>query len=123
MTLFSLSMVSLAASERRLRLAAYVRVRRLSAHVRVKRLTAYVRDQVGGALSYAAVPRVGLGPTAPPLCRYAECTADLISQRWWPLQRCSTNQTRASTALARTKNCSSSICHPITVFHLHTDRS
>jgi hypothetical protein len=25
-----------------------------------------VRDQVGGALSYAAVPRVGLGPTTPP---------------------------------------------------------
>jgi hypothetical protein len=39
---------------------------------------ALVRDQAGGALSYAAVPRVGLGPTTPPLCRYAECTTDLI---------------------------------------------
>jgi general secretion pathway protein H len=36
----------------------------------------FVREQVGGALSYAAVPRVGLGPTTPPLCRYAESTTD-----------------------------------------------
>jgi hypothetical protein len=28
--------------------------------------TCFVRDQVDGALSYAAVPRVGLGPTTPP---------------------------------------------------------
>ena len=35
-------------------------------------------DQAGGVLSYAAVPRVGLGPTTPPLCRYAEYTTDLI---------------------------------------------
>jgi hypothetical protein len=28
--------------------------------------TYVVLDQVGGALSYAAVPRVGLGPTTPP---------------------------------------------------------
>jgi hypothetical protein len=40
------------------------------------------RDQVGGALSCAAVPRVGLGPTTPPLCRYAKHTTDLI-QAWW----------------------------------------
>jgi hypothetical protein len=26
----------------------------------------FVQDQVSGALSYAAVPRVGLGPTTPP---------------------------------------------------------
>jgi hypothetical protein len=26
----------------------------------------FVRNQVNGALSYAAVPRVGLGPTPPP---------------------------------------------------------
>jgi len=40
------------------------------------------RDQVGGALSCAAVPRVGLGPTTPPLCRCAEHATDLI-QAWW----------------------------------------
>jgi hypothetical protein len=50
-------------------------------------LVAFVRDQVGGALSYAAVPRVGLGPTPPPLCRYAECTTDLILQRGRVRQR------------------------------------
>jgi hypothetical protein len=26
----------------------------------------FVQDQVNGVLSYAAVPRVGLGPTTPP---------------------------------------------------------
>jgi hypothetical protein len=30
-----------------------------------------VQEQVGGALSCAAVPRAGLGPATPPLCRYA----------------------------------------------------
>jgi hypothetical protein len=40
------------------------------------------RDQVGGALSFAAVPRVGLGPTTPPLCRCAERITDLIQARW-----------------------------------------
>jgi hypothetical protein len=43
----------------------------------------FVLDQVGGALSYAAVPRAGLGPATPPLCRYAECTTDLILPAWW----------------------------------------
>ena len=38
----------------------------------------FVREQVGGVLSYAAVPRAGLGPAIPPLCRYAEYTADLL---------------------------------------------
>ena len=36
------------------------------------------RDQTGGALSSAAVPRVGLGPTTPPLCRCAKRATDLI---------------------------------------------
>jgi hypothetical protein len=36
------------------------------------------RDQAGGVLSCAAVLRVGLGPTTPPLCRYAEYTTGLI---------------------------------------------
>ncbi len=35
----------------------------------------YVLELAGGVLSCAAVPRVGLGPTTPPLCRYAEYTA------------------------------------------------
>jgi general secretion pathway protein H len=38
----------------------------------------FVWKQVGGALSCAAVPRAGLGPATPPLCRYAECTTDLL---------------------------------------------
>jgi hypothetical protein len=46
---------------------------------------AFVQDQIGGALSSAAVLRVGLWPTAPPLCRYAKCAADLILQVWWVL--------------------------------------
>jgi hypothetical protein len=46
------------------------------------------RDQVGGALSYAAVPRVGLGPTPPPLCRYAERTTDLIQATKQIFNRC-----------------------------------
>jgi hypothetical protein len=46
------------------------------------------RDQVGGALSYAAVPRVGLGPTPPPLCRYAERTTDLIQTKKQIYNRC-----------------------------------
>jgi hypothetical protein len=36
------------------------------------------RDQADVALSSAAVPRVGLGPSTPPLCRCAERPADLI---------------------------------------------
>ena len=41
-----------------------------------------VRSQVGGALSYAAVPRAGLGPATPPLCRFAECTTDPLLPAW-----------------------------------------
>jgi hypothetical protein len=48
---------------------------------------AFVWEQIGGALSSAAVPRVGLGPTTPPLCRYAKCTADLILPAWRVLHR------------------------------------
>jgi hypothetical protein len=33
-----------------------------------------------GVYGYAAVPRVGLGPTAPPLCRYAVHTMRLGSE-------------------------------------------
>ncbi len=44
-------------------------------------------DKVGGVLGYAAVPRVGLGPTAPPLCRYAEYTTDLILETWQVFSR------------------------------------
>ena len=43
-----------------------------------RRYFSFVREQVGGVLSYAAVPRAGLGPATPPLCRYAEYTADLL---------------------------------------------
>jgi hypothetical protein len=59
----------------------------LAAFVRSLRV-AFVRDQVGGALSSAAVPRGGLGPLPPPLCRCAECTTDLILQGWWAFHRC-----------------------------------
>jgi hypothetical protein len=45
------------------------------------------RDQAGGALTSAAVPRVGLGPTTPPLCRYGERTTDLILHAWRVLNR------------------------------------
>ena len=40
---------------------------------------AWLEDQADAALSSAAVPRVGLGPTTPPLCRCAERHADLIA--------------------------------------------
>jgi hypothetical protein len=46
------------------------------------------RDQAGGALTSAAVPRVGLGPTTPPLCRCAERTTGLVWGRWWISIRC-----------------------------------
>jgi hypothetical protein len=47
----------------------------------------FVQDQADGALSSAAVLRVGLGPTTPPLCRCAKCTADLILPVWSALYR------------------------------------
>jgi hypothetical protein len=67
-------------------LAAFVRSLRV-AFVRSLRV-AFVRDQVGGALSSAAVPRCGLGPRPPPLCRCAEYTIDLILRVWWAFHRC-----------------------------------
>jgi hypothetical protein len=53
---------------------------------------AFVLDQVGGALSCAAVLRVGLWPTAPPLCRYAKCATGLILETWRALHRCRPTQ-------------------------------
>ncbi len=50
-----------------------------------------VRDQADGALSSAAVPRCGLGPLPPPLCRCAERTADLILRPWWTVNRLNRN--------------------------------
>ncbi len=50
-------------------------------------LLRFARDPADGVLSSAAVPRVGLWPTAPPLCRYAEYTADLILEGWWVFKR------------------------------------
>jgi hypothetical protein len=47
----------------------------------------FVLDQADGALSYAAVLRVGLWPTTPPLCRYAKCTIDLILEAWLAVYR------------------------------------
>jgi hypothetical protein len=46
-----------------------------------------VRELVDGVLSYAAVLRGGLGPLTPPLCRYAEYTADQILRLWQALHR------------------------------------
>jgi hypothetical protein len=63
-------------------LSAFVRGLRFAAFVRGLHLPAFVRDQVGGVLSSAAVPRCGLGPLPPPLCRCAEYTADLILRAW-----------------------------------------
>jgi hypothetical protein len=79
--------VSVAVCARGLRDDAFVRGLPVDAFVRGLLVSAFVRDQVGGALSYAAVPRGGLGPPTPPLCRYAECTADLILQGWRMHQR------------------------------------
>ena len=56
------------------------------AFVRGLRGWAFVRDQAGGALSSAAVPRVCLEQTAP-LCRCAKCTTDLILRVWWAFHR------------------------------------
>jgi hypothetical protein len=47
-----------------------------------------VREQADGVLSSAAVPRVGLGPTPPPLCRCAEYTADLFLETWCVFNGC-----------------------------------
>jgi hypothetical protein len=69
-------------------LAAFVLGLRGRAFVPDLRHRAFVRDQVGGALSSAAVPSVCLGQTAPPLCRCAKCTTDLILRVWWAFYRC-----------------------------------
>jgi hypothetical protein len=50
--------------------------------------SSFVRDHADGALSSAAVPRCGLGPLPPPLCRCAERTAGLILQAWWMFSQC-----------------------------------
>jgi hypothetical protein len=43
-----------------------------------------VREQADGVLSSAAVPRAGLWPATPPLCRCAEYTIDqLLHKRGW----------------------------------------
>ena len=47
-----------------------------------------VRDQAGGALSSAAVPRGGLGPLPPPLRHCAERTTDLILLARRVFKRC-----------------------------------
>ena len=46
------------------------------------------RDQAGGVLSFAAVPRGGLGPLPPPLCRCAEHTTGLVQSRGLVVKRC-----------------------------------
>ena len=45
-------------------------------------------DQTDGALSSAAVPRLGLGPIPPPLRRGAECAIGLILLAGWVLDGC-----------------------------------
>ncbi len=66
----------------------------------------FVWDQAGGVLSYAAVPRVGLWPTAPPLCRYAEYTADLILEGWWVFSRYGVDTVGVASALRlQTSSC------------------
>jgi hypothetical protein len=50
-------------------------------------LRTMVRDTADGALSCAAVPRCGLGPLPPPLCRCAECTADSVLRNWPVIKR------------------------------------
>jgi general secretion pathway protein H len=60
-----------------------------------------VREQVGGALSYAAVPRAGLGPTTPPLCRCAESTTHLLLPAWRVINRDNRKPCRARSSLIR----------------------
>jgi hypothetical protein len=47
----------------------------------------FVRELADGVLSSAAVPRGGLWPPPPPLCRCAEYTADQLSHTWWAIHR------------------------------------
>ena len=56
------------------------------------------RDHADGALCCAAVPRSGLGPTAPPLCRCAECPIGMI---WLPAGGCSARKTERKFRLQR----------------------
>jgi general secretion pathway protein H len=60
-----------------------------------------VQEQVGGALSCAAVPRAGLGPATPPLCRCAECTTDLLLPTWRAIKRYSRKPCAARHSLIR----------------------
>jgi hypothetical protein len=48
-----------------------------------RRYFSFVLEQADGVLSCAAVLRGGLGPPTPPLCRYAEYTADPLSGNSW----------------------------------------
>jgi hypothetical protein len=64
------------------------------------RLAGSVLDTADGALSSAAVPRAGLGPATPPLCRCAECTADSVLSMRLAIKRLATRQiTRPVTRL------------------------
>ena len=46
-----------------------------------------VREQADGVLSFAAVLRGCLGQPTPPLCRYAEYTADPLLRLWYLIHR------------------------------------
>jgi hypothetical protein len=54
-----------------------------------------VRELADGALSSAAVPRGGLGPLPPPLCRCAKCTIDQPLVTWQVRQRVAPNGTHS----------------------------
>jgi hypothetical protein len=69
--------------------------------------SAFALDQAGGALSYAAVLRVGLWPTTPPLCRYAKCATDLILRAWRALDR------QCRHALSSVAGLAPTLTHPI----------
>ena len=50
-------------------------------------VSGFWRDRSDMALGSAAVPRVGLGPTTPPLCRCAERHAAPILRASWVFHR------------------------------------
>jgi hypothetical protein len=49
---------------------------------------AFVRELADGVFSCAAVPRGGLGPLPPPLCRFAEYTVDQLLETLWAINSC-----------------------------------
>ena len=51
----------------------------------------FVREQADGVLSSAAVPRAGLWPATPPLCRCAEYTADQLLRKRLAIYRVAPN--------------------------------